>query len=118
MDFDFWTFLSFVLGFWLGYRYALTSIAYKFYQLAKQHGIKLEEEEKPQMTRFPDCNLEIHNEVMYLFEKNTDTFLCQGNTFEELATKLKNHQGITTAKITVDNKNIYLINGEVKKETL
>lgn len=117
MDNSFWLLLVFIFAFWLGKQWAYTSIAYKFFRLAKQHGIDLDKEE-PIVTinKIPDCNIEVHNDMMYLFEKNTDTFLCQGQTFEELATKLKNHLGITQAKITYNDKNLYLINGEFKKE--
>lgn len=117
MYFDFFTISIFILGFWLGSRYAAFMITQKFLFLAKQHGISLDKHDGAvKVSTIYDCNIEIHQDIMYLFEKNTNTFLCQGKSFEEIEEKLKTYLGITQAKITFENKQFYFINGKFKEE--
>lgn len=53
--------------------------------------------------------IEVHNDIMYLFDKKTDIFLCQGKTVTELTDKLN--------KLDVKNAQIIGIDNEVLTHT-
>lgn len=63
----------------------------------------------------PILNLEKHGDMLYLFEKSTDIFMCQGSSLEDLAKKLSEYKDIHIAVVDNDSKPVWLINGKVSE---
>lgn len=73
--------ISFIIGIIVGYCYVLLSVANHI----KKQSV---EEEKIIKKELVPYSLEKHNNTLYAFELN-DTFIAQGNSFEELSTNMQ-----------------------------
>lgn len=60
-------------------------------------------------------SIEQHGDVLYLFNKDTNAFLCQGYNVNELAKRLLDYKKVKIAHIEFGNKIYYFINGEVRE---
>lgn len=60
--------------------------------------------------------IERANDILYLYEKEHGTFVCQGSNLEELATLAKEYKNIKYAAVLNDDKIYAFIDGEVKLE--
>jgi hypothetical protein len=107
--------------FWLGYQVGMSVTAYRLrdlvYREAKRRGLIKEidldlEEELTVVQLF----VEKANNTLYLYEKDDNTFVCQGSTLQELATLAKKYKNIKYAAVMID-KDIYaFVDGVVKSE--
>lgn len=61
----------------------------------------------------PILTTEKHGDTLYLFEKETDNFMCQGSTLEDLAKKLAEYKDIHIALVDHNSKPIWFVNGEI-----
>lgn len=77
------------------------------------HGIIKYKESKSE--EVPKLITEIHNNMIYVFEKGTDTFVCQANTIEELAKKIFKQNQIQFAIVEHNSSVLMFIEGKVKK---
>ena len=77
------------------------------------HGIIKYKESKSE--EIPKLITEIHNNMIYVFEKGTDTFVCQANTIEELAKKIFKQNQIQLAIVEHNSSVLMFIEGKVKK---
>jgi hypothetical protein len=58
--------------------------------------------------------VETHHDILYLFDSESDVFICQGSTIEDLAKQAKEHKNIIEALVTYGNKQFVFSNGESK----
>lgn len=101
----------FVLGFFIGANYAANIIRKQIHNVARETGI-LKEEPEEKIT--PILVLEKHHDTYYLFDKKTDTFLCQSNDLADLGTKLVAYKNITLAFVQGDKEqSFWFVNGKV-----
>ena len=119
--------IIFGIIFWLGYQTGSSVEAYRLRHLifkeAKRLGIttkqdeRLFEDEKPVVAQLI---IEKANNVLYLYNKEDNTFVCQGATLSELASLAKQYKNIKYAAV-IDGDDVYaFVNGLVKpaKEVL
>lgn len=108
--------------FWMGYQVGMSVTAYRLrdlvYKEAKRRGLIKEidldlEEEKPTVMQL---FVEKANNILYLYDKDDNTFVCQGSTLEELATLAKKHKNIKYAAVMIDKEIYAFVDGTVKSE--
>lgn len=63
----------------------------------------------------PILATEKHGDMLYLFEKKTDSFMCQGTSLEDLAKKLAEYKDIHIALVDHNSKPIWFVNGEISE---
>ena len=103
-----------ICGFWLGSIFTTNRIRKQIFQIAKEKGITLEEEE-PKIQKVPSMQIEKHGNLLYLFNLNKDnTFMCQGATVDELAEKLLHYNNIEVAYVRHGDNNLLFIKGKVE----
>ena len=56
------------------------------------------------------------NNTLYLYDKNDNTFVCQGSSLEELATLAKKYKNIDYAAVMIDKEIYAFVDGIVKSE--
>ena len=64
----------------------------------------------------PQLSVENVSNVYLLYETKTNTFMCQGNTLEELAEKLLENNKIDLAFVKHDKKHFVFASGKIKGE--
>lgn len=106
--------------FWLGYQIGMSVTAYRLrflvYKEAKRKGLLKEtdlslEEEVPIVSQLI---VEKANNILYLYDKEDNAFICQATTLSELAKLAKQYKNIKYASV-IDGNNVYaFINGLVK----
>lgn len=102
----------FILGFFIGANYAAHVIRRQIHNVAKEAGIL---EEEPKKKTVPVLSLEKHGSTYYLFDKESDTFLCQSNDLADLGTKLVAYKNITVAVVQGEKEqSFWFINGKVE----
>ena len=122
MDNLFDIFLFFVLGFVVGEAYTLYKIKTVIKRTAEQFDIDVEElieqeETNQRLRKLNVAKLQIERvgESLLLYEVDTDTFVCQANTVEELARKCKEYNNIINAVVVDTDKVLLFIDGSVTK---
>ena len=73
--------------------------------LEKELGIVKEQEEargKPE--KVYKLHVEQHGELLYLFEKDSDNFICQGSSVQELCDLAKKHKNVNFAAVMHGDK--------------
>ena len=53
------------------------------------------------------------NNVLYIYDSETDEFICQGNTIDEAAENFSKRKGIVSASLTHNNTTVCVIDGKV-----
>lgn len=112
--------ISIGFGFFLGHLFAAIKFKNLIYRLAKEEGIDLEKEikaeEKP-ITEVHKLEVEEIGNVLYLFDRETKDFVCQGSTVEELAKLCKEYKNIVAATVVHQGKVFMFVNGFSKEYT-
>lgn len=99
----------FLMGFFTGEAVAMFKVRKVILKLAKAAGIDVQgeieklNEENETAVKVPKLVTEVHSDIIYLYEKDTDTFICQGKTINELAQLAKDHKQILTAIVLHGN---------------
>jgi hypothetical protein len=110
------------LVFWLGYQIGFAVLSYKLrhllYKEAKKQGIVipyqdnvLEEEQLPTVSQLM---VEKANDILYLSNREDETFVCQGSTIEELAVLAKEYKNIKYAAVLHDNDVVAFVDGKIR----
>lgn len=106
--------------FWLGYQVGVSVIAYQLrdliYKEAKNRGVLKETDPELEKTDVAQLFVEKSNNILYLFERDTDNFICQGSTLEELATLAQKYKNIKYAAVLIDTEVYAFVDGIVKSE--
>lgn len=115
--------LIFGFVFWLGYQAGIAVLSYRLRHLifkeAKKLGIttpyqeSILEEQKPTVEQLI---VEKANNILYLYNREDDTFVCQGSTLEELASLAKKYKNIKYAAVMIDKEIYAFVDGTVKSE--
>ena len=112
-----------VLGIWVGWQFSNMYRSYNDKQLFKIDIKKINEEEE-ELQQFkqdlkkslPVCYVEKAGKKDYLlYNKETDEFICQGTSYEELAELCKDRYD--TVLVRSDDKSMWFMDGEVKELT-
>lgn len=98
----------FFLGWFIGTRLLLHNLRTAVQKEAKILGIDLDGDET--QDELPHLFTEKENNIILVFDKQTNFFVCQGNTLEDAASKYK----IKKAKVEHEDKLVWFINGKVE----
>mgnify|MGYP000258139219 CR=1 FL=1 len=109
---------------WAAYNIGVSVTAWRLrefvYKEAKARGMVSKEhqelfegqkEEKPKVSQLW---IEKVQDIMYLYEKDTDDFVCQANTLEELANLALKYKNIKYASVMNGDDVFAFVNGSVK----
>jgi hypothetical protein len=111
-------FIGFI--FWVGYQFGVSVIAYRLrdliYKEAKRRGVLKETDPELEKLDVAQLFVEKSNNILYLFERDTDNFICQGSTLEELATLAQKYKNIKYAAVMIDKEVYAFVDGIVKSE--
>lgn len=107
--------------FWIGYQVGISVTAYRLrdlvYREAKRRGllkeVDTELEETPVVAQLM---VEKSNNVLYLYNRDDNTFVCQGSTLEEIASLAKKYNNIKYAAVMIDQEIYAFVDGTVKSE--
>jgi hypothetical protein len=114
-------------GFFIGRAYTYWTLYQALKELAEAEGLDLsdelqkikekhlDEDEGITVIKVVPLQIESHGNLLYLFERETDKFICQGSTIEELAKLAKDNKNIITASVTYGEKVFMFINGTSKE---
>lgn len=71
---------------------------------------------KQRVIEIPILVTECHENVILLYNKGTNKFLCQGKTLEDVAHNLWSHEKVSVAIVEHDDKMLWFVDGEVQTE--
>lgn len=102
--------LSFFFGFITGFLWFSFKLARNIKQVMKEMGIDQEKIEVKTIN--PILFTELVNGVILIYDKTSNQFLTQGNTLDEVATKLYENKIKRACIVHIDNgeKTVYLMN--------
>lgn len=115
--------IIFVFGFIIGYLYSIWRVSKLIVSLSEKEGISVrrkesideEDSDKVKVLEVHRLEVEQVGEVLYLYNRHTKTFLCQGASLDTLAKTCKETLSIITA-IVVYNDTVYTFVDGVSKE--
>lgn len=102
--------IIFFVGYYVGGQMFLRKIRREVNETAERLGIDLSEVDEDDDPALPSLFTEIENNIILLYNRKTNTFICQANSIEEVAAKSK----IKNAVVEHENKLIWFIDGKVK----
>lgn len=112
-----------ILGFvfWIGYEIGMSVTAYRLrhlvYKEAKRVGllkeVDIELEETPIVEQL---YVEKTNDILYLYNKEDKSFLCQGKSLDDLATLAKKYNNVKYAAVMIGEEIYAFVDGKVKSE--
>lgn len=107
--------------FFIGYQVGMSVFAYRIrhilYKEAKNRGIDIDaksldlEESKPAVAKL---FIEKANDMMYLYDYDANTFVCQANTIDDLAALAMKYKNIKYAVVANGDDMLMFVEGEVK----
>jgi len=112
-----------ILGFvfWMGYEIGLSVTAYRLrhliYKEAKRVG--LDKEIYPDLEEDPiveQLYIEKTNDILYLYNREDKSFLCQAKSLEELATLANKYNNVKYAAVMIGEEIYAFVDGKVKSE--
>jgi hypothetical protein len=114
--------LLIIVGFVFGNIYATRKFLKQLKDTAEKLGIDVEteinklckEKETPKVRRLI---VERHGSMLYLYDKESDDFVCQGKNIDELAELSKKYKNIIGAVVLHDDKVFMFMNGLSKEFT-
>ena len=106
------SFLALIVAFILGMFLMAKIIYYRIRNKLKEAGIDIEEEEKVLVITVKKYFVEDINEVLYLYEHESEIFIGQGLTLHELAQLAKENSKV--AEVSYNKEVVWFDDGEVK----
>lgn len=111
--------IALVVGYVLGQVITIIRVKGIIKDAAMAEGIDLNQElQKENLKHLPTIyKLEVEdvNDILYLFDRETRDFVCQGTTIEELAKLSKEYKNINMAAVIHKEKMFMFVNG-ISKE--
>jgi hypothetical protein len=98
--------LIFIVGFTLGMHVMKRIVLRKIQKL-------LDQPDEDAAHSVKKLFIETINDILYLYEFETNTFICQGKTLDELAARIKDTTDVAVVKYKEDV--LFFIVGEVRK---
>ena len=112
-----WDFiLIFLLGWTVGVKFYMYRLEKDIKKYAKDNGIKIEEVVS-NPSAIPLLTVEIQEGVLYLYDKKSKIFVCQGRTLDEVANLLEQYKKIPQARVEYLNRILLLDKGKVYYES-
>ena len=112
----------FALGYFIGKAHAYYSLAKTIRDIAKENGIDIEKDwlNKDEGTTIIKDNIHLLwvdkvDDVLYLYERDTNDFVCQGSDIEDLATRAKEYKNILLASVMHGEQVFMFVNGASKE---
>lgn len=116
--------VSFIAGFVIGEGFVLYKLRHSLRTLAESQGIdvdreieKLEREKAITVYNIKDLIIEQVNDMLYLYDRNDDSFVCQAGTLDELAKLSKVQKNIEIATVIHQDKVFIFRDGNVQEYT-
>lgn len=111
--------IGIVIGMVAGYHFGIVHSMMKLKEFilkeAKIQGIQLDEETNiVETSHVKKLMIEEINNVLYLYERDNNEFVCQGSSVEELAKLADQHKNIKYASVLSGKKVYAFINGKVE----
>lgn len=110
--------IVFVIGYVIGKIHAYYTLVKLLREAAEEAGIDLnrdllgiEDEDEVLEKAIHMLKIDKGGDILYLFDKDTDEFICQGSTIEELATRAKEYKQILLASVLFNDKTFMFVNG-------
>jgi hypothetical protein len=100
------------LGFWLGESYVRYQARKILERFMKDNML----EDNPKTHNYPIYFTEVENGIILLYNKNTNKFVCQGKTLEELAQNARKFKNVNRVIVHHDSTHFLFIDGEVITE--
>ena len=111
------------IGYWIGNMHA----SYKFFKImkkvAQEQGVDLDKEVEKLHQKVGNTNevyklaTEKHGDMLYLLNRESDDFVCQGKSLDELASLAQKYKNIKLATVVHDDKVFMFIDGNSKEYT-
>jgi hypothetical protein len=102
--------------FFMGYQLGASIMAYRFrnilIRLAKTQGIILDASEINSKPAVYQLVVEEVQNTLYLYDKEKNTFVCQGNSIDDLASMAKEHKNIEYAAVLYNEKVYKFVDGK------
>jgi len=102
---------TFILGFVIGGMTAIHKLSKILIRLAENGGVTSSEDEEWEIHKL---FIESFNDMLYLYNHEDKTFICQAKTIEELAKLSQELKNIKYAAVSHDNKVFGFVDGVVK----
>lgn len=106
------SFLALIVAFILGMFVMSKIIYYRIRTTLEEAGINIEAEEKVAVNTVKKYFVENINELLYLYEHTTNSFIAQGKTLAELAQLAKENSKV--AAVSYNKEVFWFVDGEVK----
>ncbi len=107
----------FGIGFYVGDSVFAYRIRHLIYKEAKEQGIIINDPEsddtKPNIAKL---FVEKANDMMYLYDYEANTFVCQGKTLDELASLAQKYKNIKYAVVANGDDMLMFVDGSVKEK--
>jgi hypothetical protein len=103
---------TFILGFVIGGMAAIHKLSKILIRLAENEGTTSYEEDE--VYELHKLFIESFNDMLYLYNHEDKTFICQAKTIEELAKLSQELKNIKYAAVSHDNKVFGFVDGVVK----
>jgi hypothetical protein len=110
--------LCFILGFSLGEMYCAWQVHKIIRNILIKHNIETESLIEDEVA-FSVAKLQIErvDTQLFLYEYDTNHFICQADTVEELAKRCKEYKNISNAVVLDSNNIIFFIDGVVQQKS-
>lgn len=106
--------LVFILASYLGYKFALYRVFQTLSEMNRQ--AKMSSGDKDDEQHFiPMLRTEKYRSILYLYENESDNFMCQGTDLEDLAHKLLIYKKVGLAIVSHGGQYFTFDNGRVKE---
>jgi hypothetical protein len=106
------SFLALIVAFILGMFLMAKIIYYRIRNKLKEAGMDIEAEENAGVIAVKKYFVENINEVLYLYEHETNSFIAQGKTLDELAQLAKENSKV--AVVSYNKEVVWFDDGKVK----
>jgi hypothetical protein len=109
------------LVFWLGYQTGFAILSHRLrhllYKEAKKQGIVIPYQDNVLEVQHPTVSqlmVEKANDILYLYNREDDSFVCQASSIEELAKLAKEYKNIKYAAVLHDDDVVAFVDGKIK----
>ena len=103
------------IGYLVGYVHSLFRVRKIISDIAEESGIDLDEKPEPVKSKVRKLEVQQINDMLYLYERDTNDFICQANTIEDLAKLAQKYKNINFATVIHDKKVFMFIEGNSKE---
>lgn len=108
---EFLLLLALVIAFQLGKHYGYYKIVKLMKEVAEEQGLDLEKElgivkakEENKVEKVHKLNVEQQGDMLYLFDKESDDFICQATSVQELCELAKKYKNVNMAAVLHGDK--------------